>query len=114
MTRDEVRAMSDEELDAKILDFVFPNVKPNLCMSINYATDLNGLRIAEQHLTPEQWFYYVMRLWDSAPQPPTEIAVLNNPIGTACLRGLYAGLTATARQRAEALLLTLREGDNNA
>jgi hypothetical protein len=99
MTREEIQAMSDAELDLTIFKKV-PRAGCGEC-----STNLNHCQSVESTLTPEQWIAYINTL---CGEISTDMSKVNEP-ETYIHRIVFIALNATARQRAEALLMVLTE-----
>ena len=93
MTRKVIQAMSDDRLD-HWLDMELNGISWSR-IDRPFSTDLNSLQNAESTLTPEQWARYSVNL------------IGDGNYDGIFYQGMRYALKATARQRAEALLLTL-------
>jgi hypothetical protein len=111
MTRDEIWEMCDHKLDSALSKATGSTGG----FLPNYSRNLHALRFIEATLTPEQWAEYLGNLVQILADMPADqrgaIAKRYPSVPAALLRGAWYGMTATPRQRAEALLMVLTEED---
>ena len=100
MNHDAVREMSNDDIEAMITTYISTE-------NWDFCTDINALAEAEKTLTPEQWESYLKCLYEIIS--PYDGLDIPGEVGLIYF-GMHVALTAPARQRAEALLLTLTEG----
>ena len=105
MTREEVWELTGDQLDYELQ----VTLRGLYVDPINYTGDLNALQEAEATLAPEQWAEYMVVLLEMMPTTPEicESVAKKGNLLSAYLHGMWLALTAPARLRAEALLLTL-------
>ncbi|MDR1977834.1 MAG: hypothetical protein LBQ42_03780 [Synergistaceae bacterium] len=117
MTRDEIRKLPNDALEAKIwLALRDPSERRMMCMFFTppeYTKNFNELYEAEKALSPEQYAKYANLLLRFADPLSSELkeALQKNPDSaqdTSPEIGCAMALRATARQRAEALTAVLR------
>ncbi len=85
----DVKQMTDGELNEYIAEHVM-DYAPR-----NYCADLNAIHEAEERLTKEQWMYYVHELEKASLDHNHNMSVVH----------------ASARQRAEALVMAVGGGE---
>jgi hypothetical protein len=110
MTREEIHTMSNSQLDEEIRKVLKCEWSAKF-----YFRDLEAVHLAEQTLTPRQWMKYIVDLCGTVPPEPEDLTEIfyKGPLRAGFLSEIWYGLSATLRQRAEALLIVLMEGDES-
>jgi hypothetical protein len=115
MTRKEIHAMSDFDLNCALLEY--DEEHPIVTMPPDCCNDFNELRKIEEKLTPEQWAKHTINILEirtymvSTQLEAIEIEARRNSHTVHFVSGAWWGLRSTLRQRAEALLMTLTEAE---